>query len=142
MCLGNCKRETVSLPDLSQPRLVAQREVSRDTYCLHIRVGMSPIPSMERCRVTFHVFVKKAFARQVVVDTHHIRWTGMLCKPYQFFLGDTEPTQIAPQVVIGGETPTEEIKGDPATLVLELGLIGQGWCAKRFAHILRLYELS
>src|SRR4051812_39795951 len=141
--LGNCERQAIALPGLSDARLEVERRTAYRPRRFNVDVSMSVIAPSMMGRIVLHSFIEKALARYVVVEPDDVRGTRMLGKPLELRCTQAAvPCEPVPKRMVASDAPTEQVPPQPTQLVLELGLITEQGSAEGLPHIIRLYELD
>src|SRR5919107_1475811 len=118
MGLSNGHRAVIPLPDLFQETGRPWRPIRDHTHSLDVGVGVALIAAVCDSRIAVPPMVEEPLARHVVIAADDVGWTRLLEQWAQLFPGQPQPPEMLPEGVLLAHAPTQEIKCQPAALVL------------------------
>src|SRR5947209_5225474 len=99
MRFRDCQRQLVTIQHLFQKNSRSSRSFCADAHGLHVRVNLATISAMRASGIARDSLVKKALARQVMIDAYYIGHEGVLYEPLKLCLLYANPTKIIPHGV-------------------------------------------
>jgi hypothetical protein len=133
----------VALPDLAQARggsdlLGRQRHAHR----LGVGEAMPAVAAPQVLGVAAQALVEEALAREIVIDADDVGGGVALEEQLEVGLGHAGVDEPAPERVLAVDASAQEVEGEPAALVVVLGLIGELRRREGLAEVVGLDELG